>query len=90
MSIERGRAYLAAGADCCYPIGAAAEDDLRAMVRGIGGPINVYLRKGVPSLDALRAIGVARTSVGSGLFHVARRAVTEAAEALRRGDVSAF
>jgi 2-methylisocitrate lyase-like PEP mutase family enzyme len=90
VSIERGRAYLAAGADCCYPIGAAAEDDLRAMVSGIGGPINVYLRKGVPSLDTLRAIGVARASVGSGLFQVARRAVAEAADALRRGDSSAF
>jgi 2-methylisocitrate lyase-like PEP mutase family enzyme len=90
VSIERGRAYLAAGADCCYPIGAASEDDLRAMVRGIGGPINVYLRKGVPPLDTLRAIGVARASVGGGLFRVAQDAVTAAAEALRRGDASAF
>ena len=88
LSIERGRAYLAAGADCCYPIGAGAEDDIRALVAGIGGPVNVLLRKGVPGLDVLRAIGVARVSLGSGLFNVAQRAITEAATKLREGDAS--
>ena len=89
-SIERGRAYLAAGADCCYPIGAAAEDDLRALVAGIGGPVNVLLRRGVPDLDVLRSIGVARVSLGSGLFRVANKAVVEAATKLAAGDASAF
>jgi 2-methylisocitrate lyase-like PEP mutase family enzyme len=87
-SVERGRAYLAAGADCCYPIGAAAEDDLRTLVRGIGGPVNVLLRRGVPDLDVLRSLGVARASVGSGLFRIAQRALAEAAAALRAGDLS--
>jgi 2-methylisocitrate lyase-like PEP mutase family enzyme len=88
LSIERGRAYLAAGADCCYPIGAADEDDIRALVAGIGGPVNVMLRRGVPDLDVLGSIGVARVSIGSGLFRVAQRAITEAATALRAGDPS--
>lgn len=87
-SIERGRAYLAAGADCCYPIGAAAEDDLRALVAGIGGPVNVLLRRGVPGVDVLRSLGVARASLGSGLFRVAERAVADAAARLRAGDLS--
>lgn len=89
-SVERGRAYLAAGADCCYPIGAAAEDDLRALVAGIGGPVNVLLRRGVPDVDALAAIGVARVSVGSGLYRVSQQAVADAAAALRAGDATAF
>ena len=89
-SIERGRAYLAAGADCCYPIGAAAEDDLRALVAGVGGPVNVLLRKGAPDLDVLRSIGVARVSLGSGLFRVAQRAVRDAATKLAAGDTSLF
>jgi 2-methylisocitrate lyase-like PEP mutase family enzyme len=89
-SIERGRAYLAAGADCCYPIGAAAEDDLRALVAGIGGPVNVLLRPGVPSLDVLRTIGVARASVGSGLYRVAQAAVADAAAALKAGKLDWF
>lgn len=89
-SIERGRAYLEAGADCCYPIGAAADDDLRKLVAGIGGPVNVLLRRGVPDLATLRSIGVARVSVGSGLFNVAMGAARAAAEALRAGDPTAF
>jgi 2-methylisocitrate lyase-like PEP mutase family enzyme len=86
-SIERGRAYLAAGADCCYPITAADEDDIRALVAGIGGPVNILARRGA-DLDVLRSIGVARVSIGSGLFNVAQRAITEAATALRAGDTS--
>lgn len=88
VSIERGRAYLAAGADCCYPIVAGREEDLRALVSGIGGPVNVLLRPGVPDLATLRSIGVARVSLGSGLFRVATAAVAEAAAALRAGDTS--
>jgi 2-methylisocitrate lyase-like PEP mutase family enzyme len=87
-SIERGRAYLAAGADCVYPIVAGEEGDLRALVRGIGGPVNELLRPGVPSLDVLASIGVARVSVGSGLHRVAMGAVADAAAALRAGDLS--
>jgi 2-methylisocitrate lyase-like PEP mutase family enzyme len=90
VSIERGRAYLAAGADCCYPIGAAAEADIRALVSGIGGPVNVLVRRGTPPLDVLRAIGVARASVGSGLHRIAMQAAADAAKALRAGDLTAW
>jgi 2-methylisocitrate lyase-like PEP mutase family enzyme len=88
VSIERGRAYLAAGADCCYPIGAAAEDDLRALVAGIGGPVNVMLRTGVPPLGVLRSIGVARVSAAAGLYRAAMKAVADAAAALKAGDLT--
>ena len=71
-----------------YPIGAAREDDLRAVVAGVGGPVNVLLRPGVPDLATLQQIGVARASVGSGLFNVAHRAVVDAAARLRAGDLS--
>jgi 2-methylisocitrate lyase-like PEP mutase family enzyme len=87
-SVERGRAYLAAGADCVYPIGAADEDDLRAIVAGVGGPVNVYLRKGIPDLDTLQRIGVARASMGSGLFRIAQAAIADAAARIRAGDLS--
>ena len=53
----------------------------RAIVSGVGGPVNVYLRPGVPDLGTLQKIGIARASVGSGLFHVAQRAITDAVEA---------
>src|ERR687885_398474 len=44
-SIERGARYLAAGADCVYPIAAADPDVIRRLVDGIPGPVNVgFLR----------------------------------------------
>lgn len=87
-AIQRGRAYLKAGADCVYPILASGESQIRALVAGIGGPVNVYLRPGVPDLAALAALGVARASVGGGLFKIADRAVRDAVTALRKGDLS--
>ena len=52
------------------------------------GPVNVLLRAGVPGLDVLRSIGVARVSLGSGLHRVAMRAAKDAASKLRAGDLS--
>ncbi|HYD10337.1 MAG TPA: isocitrate lyase/phosphoenolpyruvate mutase family protein [Acidimicrobiales bacterium] len=68
-SIERGRAYLDAGADCVYPITASDEGDLAAMVEALG-VVNVYLSPATPSLSRLAELGVARVSVGGGLFEV--------------------
>jgi 2-methylisocitrate lyase-like PEP mutase family enzyme len=63
-SIERGKRYLAAGADCVYPIGASGSETLRALVDGIPGPVNVGYSPGMPSLAGLAALGVARVSFG--------------------------
>ncbi len=65
--LRRAQRYLAAGADCVYPITAADPDDIRAMVEGAGGPVNILYRPGAPSLAALAELGVARISFGSGL-----------------------
>jgi 2-methylisocitrate lyase-like PEP mutase family enzyme len=86
--IRRGRRYLEAGADCVYPILVADADALRALVDGIGGSINVFLRREAPNLDELRAIGVARASLGSGLARTAHDAVRARLEALRDGQVA--
>ncbi|MEW9552696.1 isocitrate lyase/phosphoenolpyruvate mutase family protein [Nonomuraea sp. NPDC050783] len=66
-AIRRAGAYLAAGADCVFPAGAGPED-LRAIVAEAGGPVNAGLALGRGSLDELRAIGVARVSVGPQLY----------------------
>jgi 2-methylisocitrate lyase-like PEP mutase family enzyme len=63
-SIERAKRYLAAGADCVYPIGASGSETLRALVEGIPGPVNVGYAPGMPSLAGLAALGVARVSFG--------------------------
>ncbi|GAA1648313.1 isocitrate lyase/phosphoenolpyruvate mutase family protein [Nonomuraea maheshkhaliensis] len=75
-ALARGRRYLEAGADCVYPIGLADADEIRALVEGLGGPVNVLFRPGTPGLGELAALGVARISFGSGL-HQASQTYTE-------------
>ncbi len=81
-AVARGRRYLAAGADCVYPIMVADRAAIAALVEELGGPVNVLLGPGVPDLAVLRQLGVARASVGSGLFRQAMAEVTAAAERL--------
>lgn len=88
-AIERGRRYLDAGADCVYPIIAGDDGDIAAMV-GALGVVNVMLRPGAPSLARLAELGVARVSVGSGLFRIMTKQVDAVLQALREGDDSPF
>ena len=69
-AIERGNAYLAAGADCVYPIFAPL-DSVKALAAGIDGPVNVLVPPREPSLAELERLGIARVSFGSGLARVA-------------------
>ncbi|MCA1645292.1 MAG: isocitrate lyase/phosphoenolpyruvate mutase family protein, partial [Chloroflexi bacterium] len=62
-AIRRGRLYLEAGADCIFPIGAADEGTIAALVDGIPGPINVIPGfRGAPGQARLRELGVRRIS----------------------------
>lgn len=72
-AIRRGRAYLAAGAGCVYPIGLIEGAEIKRFVDEVGGPVNVTYRPGAPSLEELGDLGVARVSFGGGL-HIAMRA----------------
>ncbi|HEX5465949.1 MAG TPA: isocitrate lyase/phosphoenolpyruvate mutase family protein [Candidatus Limnocylindrales bacterium] len=69
-AVRRGRAYLAAGADCVYPIMVTDEPTIRGLVEGIGGPVNILFRSAGPSLARLAELGVARVSFGGGLHHL--------------------
>ncbi|MEV8597407.1 isocitrate lyase/phosphoenolpyruvate mutase family protein [Streptomyces sp. NPDC052012] len=81
--IERAALYVAAGADCVYPIGAptAVLPLLRA---GIQGPVNVFapLDGEGPSLTALGELGVTRITFGPGLQRRAARALRDIAAGL--------
>ena len=81
-AIRRGNAYLDAGADCVFPIMVGDRDAIARLTSGIRGPVNVLHRSGTPSVAEMGELGVARVSVGSGLF----RAALEHAEALA-GDL---
>jgi 2-methylisocitrate lyase-like PEP mutase family enzyme len=69
-AVERGNAYLGAGADCIYPIACpvAAVADL---ARRIDGPVNVLVIPGLPEPHELQKLGVARLTWGSGLASLA-------------------
>lgn len=84
--LRRGRLYMEAGADCIYPPFVRDEDEIRALVEGLGVPMNVLFLPGVPPVETLRRLGVARISLGSGLFRVALAAAKRSAEAFRDGD----
>jgi 2-methylisocitrate lyase-like PEP mutase family enzyme len=63
-SIDRSKRYLEARVDCVYPIAAADPDDIRALVDGIAGPVNVGYGRGKLSLAELAELGAARVSFG--------------------------
>lgn len=85
-SLERARAYLAAGADCVFPIMLAGEADIGAYTRGAPGPVNVMVTSATPGPRRLGELGVARVTFGSGLQRIAMTAVSEAAQRILMGE----
>jgi 2-methylisocitrate lyase-like PEP mutase family enzyme len=77
----RGRAYVAAGADCVFVIGASEPDDIARLVELIGTPVSVLARPGASVAD-LAALGVARISFGPGPLGGALAALDAAARSL--------
>ena len=70
-AVERGNAYLDAGADSVFVPFVRDAETIAALVRGIRGPVNILAVPGGPSVPELRALGVRRISVGSGLARAA-------------------
>ena len=69
-AVERGNAYLAAGADCVYPIFCPVAT-IADLARLIEGPINVVVIPGTPEPLELQELGVARMTWGAGLASLA-------------------
>lgn len=78
-AVQRAQAYLAAGADCIYPIGLADGATLAALVRAIDAPVNVAAGPGVPALAELARLGIARVSTATRFATLALAAVDRAA-----------
>lgn len=88
---RRGNAYLAAGADCVFPIGASDADAIAALARGINGPINILASPRTPTIPELASLGVARVSFGGGFTSVALGAIRRAAqEILEQGTFTSM
>jgi 2-methylisocitrate lyase-like PEP mutase family enzyme len=81
-AVERANAYLAAGADCAYPI-LCPPVSIPELASRINGPMNVIADRGVPGPAELQELGVARLTWGGGLaavaYDAAVRVVAEAA-----------
>jgi 2-methylisocitrate lyase-like PEP mutase family enzyme len=77
-AVERANAYVAAGADCAYPILAPVES-IAALAHRIAGPMNVIAQAGTPRRAELEELGVARLTWGSGLAAVAYEAAARTA-----------
>lgn len=84
-AIERAALYVAAGADCVYPIG-APPDVLPLLRAGIQGPLNAFghLDGEGPSPTALGELGATRVTFGPGLQRRATLALRGLAGELRR------
>ena len=83
VAIERGKAFLDAGADCVFVPGVRDAATIGALVKGIGGPVNILAVDGSPSLKELDALGVARVSVGSGPMRAALTVMRDIARELK-------
>ncbi|OLZ57617.1 isocitrate lyase/PEP mutase family protein [Amycolatopsis keratiniphila] len=72
-AILRAKAYLEAGADCVYPIMVKSPEVLGEFVKAVApGAVNAAPMPSGPDLSALAALGVARISLGTGLWKSAR------------------
>lgn len=78
----RTRAYLAAGADCVYPIGLSDRETIKALVEALDAPVNVMAGAGTPPLAELARLGVARVSTATWFAALALGTVDRAARAV--------
>lgn len=68
-AVARARAYLAAGADCVYPIGLRDPGVIRDMVAAVSpAPVNVLTAPDGPAPAEYAELGVARVSMGGSVW----------------------
>lgn len=90
-SVRRGRIYREAGADCIFVPGVIDAKEIAALVQAIGGPVNVLAFPGVPNIQELGKLGVARVSLGAGVARAALSATQRVArEVLEQGTYQAL
>jgi 2-methylisocitrate lyase-like PEP mutase family enzyme len=86
-AIERGRAYLDAGAPVVFVPGALSEEQVAALVEAFGPRrLTMLPVPGGPSLSRLQELGVARVSFGPFPQRVALTALQEMVEGVARGE----
>lgn len=79
-AIRRGIAYRDVGADCIYPMGLTDAASISKFVKAVDFPMNVMVRKGLPSVPELGRLGVARVSFGPSASYAAMGLLKRASE----------
>jgi 2-methylisocitrate lyase-like PEP mutase family enzyme len=67
-TVERLRAYRAAGADCLFAPGVSDGGLIEKLVKAVAAPLNILVTPGCPSIPELETLGVRRASIGSGVM----------------------
>jgi 2-methylisocitrate lyase-like PEP mutase family enzyme len=89
-TVRRARLYLEAGADGIF-VPLAPTEVIGRLAQAIDAPLNVIAGPGSPTIDELRALGVARVSLGPGLARSVMAHVRRvAAEVLGPGTYEAL
>jgi len=82
-TLNRGKAYLDAGADALFPPGVNDKEELAKVVATLQCPVNVIALRGIPNFKTLKEIGVARVSLGPGLLKIAFKAMKDLATKIK-------
>ncbi|MFI5188274.1 MAG: isocitrate lyase/phosphoenolpyruvate mutase family protein, partial [Chitinophagales bacterium] len=69
--------------DCFYPITMNSEEDIKKTVEQLQMPVNVLVMDGIPTLNILKEMGVARVSLGPGFLKIAIKSMKELAIKLK-------
>ncbi len=87
-AISRANAYVQAGARCVFVPGVTDAETIGLLAREINAPLNVLAAAGTPPITELKALGVARVTLGSSLPRIAWSAA--AAFMRRLGETGSF
>lgn len=82
-TIERGKAYKDAGADCFYPILMHQQNQIQKIVDALDMPVNVLMIPSIPDLKTLEKMNVARISLGPGYLKHAIKSMKKLALKLK-------
>ena len=86
-SLERGRAFLDAGAPLVFVPARLTEDHVATLVDAFGPQrLTTIAIPGTPPLARLQELGVARVSFGPLSYNVALTALQELVEGVQRGE----
>jgi 2-methylisocitrate lyase-like PEP mutase family enzyme len=81
-TVERLRAYAKAGAGCVFAPGVKDPETIGKLVKMVETPLNILMIPGMPNLNELEKLGVARASIGSGLARAALGTARKIAKAM--------